>query len=274
MKLYSRRIMSWSLIFFTIVAMIVIATGYAAWRFLFSVLPMTVLQEAAARHPEFQAGFDQVHPWIDYAGYFFIPVTGGVCLVLALTLWLILRRSAFKIASRVGISTTKKIGDSKAAADHEKRKAAPAKLSVAEDAGPDNRESEADRQARMQRLYLHLLSVFQREGRMVDFFTEDLTSYDDHQIGVAVRHIHENCSKTLQKYLKPKAVIEKSEGEKIVVPKNFDVDAIKLTGNVTGEPPFNGILRHRGWQAGRIELPVLNPGHNPRIIAPAEVEIL
>ncbi|MBS3731400.1 MAG: DUF2760 domain-containing protein, partial [Desulfobacterales bacterium] len=47
----------------------------------------------------------------------------------------------------------------------------------------------------------------------------------------------------------------------------------KLTGNVTGEPPFTGILRHKGWRAGKLELPVLSSTGDPRIIAPAEVEI-
>jgi hypothetical protein len=274
MKSCSRRILSWSLIFFIIVAMMVMFSGYAAWRFLFSSLPMPVLHEAAAQHPEFQRGLDQIRPWIDYAEHFFIPVTGGVCLLLALVFWLILRRSIFKVAFRAGFFAARDSGKPKDAADRDRRKADAARRPSADDVGPDPRESEADRQARAQRLYLHLLSVLQREGRMVDFFTEDLTPYDDGQIGVAVRNIHENCAKTLQKYLKPKAVIENQEGEEIVVPKNFDVDAIKVTGNVSGEPPFKGILRHRGWQAGRIELPVLNPGHNPRIIAPAEVEIL
>lgn len=274
MKSYSRRILLWTLIFFIVVALMVMFAGHAGWRFLFSALPMPVLRDAAARNPEFQAGFDQIRPWIDYAEHFFIPLTGAICFFLALIFWLILRRSITKAMSCAGIVVPKDTGKAKATPDRKKKRAFPAGMPTADDAGPESRESEADQQARMHRLYLHLLSVLQREGRLVDFFTEDLTPFDDRQIGVAVRNIHENCSKTLQKYLKPKAVIEKQEGEEVLVPKNFDVDAIKLTGNVSGEPPFKGILRHRGWQAGKIELPVLNPGHNPRVIAPAEVEIL
>lgn len=274
MKSYSRRILLWTLIFFIVVALMVTSAGYAGWRFLFSALPMPVLQDAAARNPEFQAGFDQIRPWIDSAEHFFIPLTGVICFFLSLILWLILRRSITKAMIRAGIVVPKDTVKAKATPDRKKKRAFPAGMPTTDDAGPDVRESEADQQARMQRIYLHLLSVFQREGRLMDFFAENLTPYDDAQIGVAVRNIHENCSKTLQKYLKPKAVIEKQEGEEILVPKNFDADAIKLTGNIAGEPPFKGILRHKGWQAGRIELPVLNPGHNPRVISPAEVEIL
>ncbi|MBW2249010.1 MAG: DUF2760 domain-containing protein [Deltaproteobacteria bacterium] len=54
----------------------------------------------------------------------------------------------------------------------------------------------------------------------------------------------------------------------------FDPDAIKLTGNVTGEPPFTGVLRHKGWRTRKLELPALSGGQDARIIAPAEVEIL
>ncbi len=137
--------------------------------------------------------------------------------------------------------------------------------------------SAADREAEQytqQRLFLHLLSVLQREGRLVDFFSEDLNLYEDAQIGGAVRAIHENCKKAINKSLSLEAVIDRNEGEEIQVDPGFDPDAIKLTGNVTGEPPFKGILRHKGWRTRKLELPALSGGQDARIIAPAEVEIL
>ena len=137
--------------------------------------------------------------------------------------------------------------------------------------------SAADREAEQynqQRLFLHLLSVLQREGRLVDFFSEDLNLYEDAQIGGAVRAIHENCKKVVNKSLSLEAVIDSSEGEEIQVEPGFDPDAIKLTGNVTGEPPFKGILRHKGWRTRKLELPALSGGQDARIISPAEVEIL
>jgi hypothetical protein len=137
--------------------------------------------------------------------------------------------------------------------------------------------SAADREAEQytqQRLFLHLLSVLQREGRLVDFFSEDLNLYEDAQIGGAVRAIHENCKKAINKSLSLDAVIDRNEGEEIQVDPGFDPDAIKLTGNVTGEPPFKGILRHKGWRTRNLELPALSGGQDARIIAPAEVEIL
>jgi hypothetical protein len=137
--------------------------------------------------------------------------------------------------------------------------------------------SAAEREAKehnRQRLFLHLLSVLQREGRLVDFFSEDLNLYEDAQIGGAVRAIHENCKKVVNKNLALEAVIDRNEGEEVRVEPGFDPDAIKLTGNVTGEPPFTGILRHKGWRTRKLELPALSGVQDARIIAPAEVEIL
>jgi len=123
------------------------------------------------------------------------------------------------------------------------------------------------------RYFLHLLSVFQREGRLVDFFSENLELYDDAQIGSAVRSIHDSCNKTMKKYLKLLAVIDKNEGEEVIIEAGFNPNAIKLTGKVTGEPPFKGILRHRGWKASKSDLPVLSDTQDSTVIAPAEVEI-
>ena len=97
--------------------------------------------------------------------------------------------------------------------------------------------------------------------------------YDDAQIGAAVRSIQDNCKKTVNKSLSPQPVLEKMEGDTVTIPADFDPATIKLTGNVSGDPPFTGVLRHRGWRAAKLELPTLSSSQDPRIIAPAEVEI-
>ena len=53
----------------------------------------------------------------------------------------------------------------------------------------------------------------------------------------------------------------------------FDADAVKLVGEVKGEPPYTGVLRHRGWRATRFTLPGLVGKHDARVLAPAEVEL-
>ena len=128
-------------------------------------------------------------------------------------------------------------------------------------------------QDRKTRLLLHGLSVLQREGRLLDFFDEDLSLYDDEQIGAAVRSIHEDCKKTIKKYINPQPVIEKEEGERVTIEPGFDIDSIKLVGNVSGDPPFEGILKHRGWKAGKKEIPKLSDIQDAAMITPAEVEI-
>jgi len=123
------------------------------------------------------------------------------------------------------------------------------------------------------RFFLHLLSVLQRDARLLDFFFEKLDQFEDAQIGAAVRNIHESSYTAIVKYLSPEPVLDNNEGEEITIEKGFDPSTVKLTGNVTGEPPFKGVLRHRGWQAKELELPTLSERENSLLISPAEVEI-
>jgi hypothetical protein len=138
------------------------------------------------------------------------------------------------------------------------------------------RETDSDRSKRKnhdKRLFVHLLAVLQREGRLMDFFQEDLSLYQDAQIGAAVRSIHENCRHTVNRYLSPEPIMNQGEGEAVEIAAGFDPHAVKLVGNVVGQPPFTGILRHRGWQVRTVALPDLAETENPNIIAPAEVEV-
>ncbi|MFA7167253.1 MAG: DUF2760 domain-containing protein, partial [Desulfoplanes sp.] len=80
--------------------------------------------------------------------------------------------------------------------------------------------------------------------------------------------------KVVDKYLAPQAVVSEAEGEQITIYKGFDPNTVRLTGNVTGEPPFAGVVRHRGWKAEKVDLPTLSGAQDPGVIAPAEVEIL
>jgi Domain of unknown function (DUF2760) len=119
---------------------------------------------------------------------------------------------------------------------------------------------------------LRLLGMLQEEGRFVDFLAEDLAPYPDEQIGAAARGIHEGCRKALGERIAFEPVLRGSEGDEITVDAGFDPAAIRLTGNVGGAPPFRGVLRHTGWRVTRAALPARR-GHDPRLIAPAEVEI-
>ncbi len=128
-------------------------------------------------------------------------------------------------------------------------------------------------QERKQRLFLHTLSVLQREGRLLDFFGEDLKRYSDEQIGAAVRSIQADCKQAMKKYIDPRPVVNADEGEAFTVEPGFDMNAITLVGNVTGDPPFEGIVRHPGWKAGKKEIPRLADIRDAAVITPAEIEI-
>jgi hypothetical protein len=119
---------------------------------------------------------------------------------------------------------------------------------------------------------LRLLAALQEEGRLVDFFTEDITTYSDEQIGAATRGIHASCRKALRSAVTVEPVMAGEEGTTVTVPEGFDPAAIRLVGAVTGTPPFTGVLKHSGWRATAVNLPKRS-GHDPQVIAPAEVEI-
>jgi hypothetical protein len=117
-----------------------------------------------------------------------------------------------------------------------------------------------------------MLALLQRDGRLIDFLMEDLATYADSQIGAAVRDVHAGCRQALDRYFTLRPVLDDEEGRPVTIERGMDAASIKIVGNVTGQPPLRGVLRHRGWEATRIELPPLPAtGHN--ILAPAEVEV-
>lgn len=121
---------------------------------------------------------------------------------------------------------------------------------------------------------VQMLALLQREGRLVDFFSEEIAPYQDAQIGAAVRELHANCRKTLGQYVTLEPVIDGEEDRPVTVEEGFDPASVKLVGNVTGRPPLRGLLRHRGWRVAEINLPTLPPqGPGRSVVAPAEVEI-
>jgi len=120
---------------------------------------------------------------------------------------------------------------------------------------------------------LQLLGLLQQEGRFVDFLQEDVAAYSDAEVGAAVRVVHEGCRKTLSQHFTIEAVRAEPEGTRVTLPGGFDAAAVRLTGNVLGQPPFTGSLTHKGWRVTEVGLPKVASGHDLRILAPAEVEL-
>lgn len=182
-----------------------------------------------------------------------VPAVAGALLLLGWILWLVLRLGT------AGMAPNKDV----------------AKVPEPSSAGTGKKDflDQKIEQERRQRLFLHTLSVLQREGRLLDFFDEDLKQYSDEQIGAAVRSIQADCKKAVKKYIDPRPVVAGDEGDPITVDPGFDMNAITLVGNVTGEPPFKGIVKHPGWKAGKKEIPKLADIPDSTVITPAEIEV-
>jgi hypothetical protein len=119
-----------------------------------------------------------------------------------------------------------------------------------------------------------LLATLQREARFVDFIKEPLDSYSDAQIGAAVRDVHRDCSKVLDRLFSIQSIVNQEEGSAVEVPAGFDAGRFRLTGNVAGDPPFHGSLVHHGWEAAEVQLPAWSGTQlSARVVAPAEVEL-
>lgn len=120
---------------------------------------------------------------------------------------------------------------------------------------------------------LRLLALFQREGRLVDFLEQDIASFSDADVGAAARVVHEGCRKALRAHITIEPVRPEAEGSRITLPQGFDAGEVKLIGDVRGDPPYTGALRHRGWRAAKLELPAMLGNQEVPILAPAEVEL-
>ncbi|PIE75069.1 MAG: hypothetical protein CSA18_01845 [Deltaproteobacteria bacterium] len=182
----------------------------------------------------------------DFTSFFILPAAGVLIFCFTFISWLIIRAFIKKIILTIPSGKTfvpKDDFDDKSDIELEKRK------------------------------FLHLLSVLQEEGRFIDFLNENLSDYDDEDIGAAVRSIHKGCKDGISRYLELKPLLEIDEDEPFEVDSGFNPDMIKLTGNVVGNPPFKGVVRHRGWKAENINMPELKKVNDASFLVPAEIEI-
>jgi hypothetical protein len=129
-------------------------------------------------------------------------------------------------------------------------------------------KQEADPKEARETGALLLLSLLQREGRLVDFAMQDVSSFSDADIGAAARLVHDGCRKVLSS-IEP--VRTEDEGSAVTIDQTGP--SVVLVGNVTGKGPWSGTLRHKGWRATKLTLPEPTREHERDLIAPAEIEI-
>jgi hypothetical protein len=118
---------------------------------------------------------------------------------------------------------------------------------------------------------LRLLAVLQRDSRFLDFFMDDIQAAADDQIVAFVKDMHPKCQASLRDHLVLEPVMNQTEGDSVEVAAGFDPSAVRLLGNVTGQPPFHGTLQHRGWHVKEIKLAPPPAGQDEFVVQPAEV---
>lgn len=119
---------------------------------------------------------------------------------------------------------------------------------------------------------LTLLEALQREARLIDFLKEDISPYQDAQIGAAVRDIHRDAGKVLERLFELRSILDQPENSPVSL-EATDPARVRLIGNVR-EGVTSGTLVHHGWTATKVDLPVWSgPRDGERVVAPAEVEV-
>jgi hypothetical protein len=122
---------------------------------------------------------------------------------------------------------------------------------------------------------LTLLSALQREARFVDLVQESLTQYSDEQIGAAARDVLRDCRAVIDRMFALQPVLSGEENEMVETPAKLVAGRLRVTGNVSGDPPYRGRLVHHGWEATRCDLPSwAGDGESARVVAPAEIETI
>jgi Domain of unknown function (DUF2760) len=119
------------------------------------------------------------------------------------------------------------------------------------------------------------LATFQERGRLIDFVMDDITTYDDAQIGAAARVVHQGCKAALQEHFEIRPIREEGEGSSVTIAAGYPADEYRLIGKISGPGPFSGTLVHHGWKTDSVKLPRLvrvDPDRLPTI-APAEIEL-
>jgi hypothetical protein len=83
-----------------------------------------------------------------------------------------------------------------------------------------------------------LLAIFQERGRLIDFLMDDITTYDDAQVGAAARVVHQGCKAALEEHFSIRPIREESEGSSVTIPAGYAADEYRLIGKISGPGAF------------------------------------
>ena len=123
---------------------------------------------------------------------------------------------------------------------------------------------------------LILLSLLQERGRFLDFVAEDISAYGDAQVAAASRVVHQGCKAVIDECLALAPAHAGAEGDRITVDPAADPNRYRLQGKLAQQPPYSGVVVHRGWKTTRLTLPRHTRPIDPageNIVAPIDVEV-
>jgi hypothetical protein len=199
-------------------------------------------------------------PYLSIASALLV-VVNGLLLIPAMSAY------AFPIAAialvlAIGVLALSFIGPGQAPA-------APPPAPVAAKPPPPPPESQAEAEV------IAFLGLLQEKGRLIDFLMDDVAVYDDSRVGAAARVVHFGCRDVLHEHFKITPISTAKEGSQVTVPEGFAADEYRLMGKITGDPPFTGVLLHKGWKTESVKLPRIIKTDEKRLpsIAPALVEV-
>lgn len=124
---------------------------------------------------------------------------------------------------------------------------------------------------------IQFLARLQDKGRLIDFIMDDMTPYGDEQVGAAARIVHQGCQEVLGDFFTIAPLHDGAEEESITLSQGYDSSSYRLIGRVPEQPPYHGVVLHRGWVTHSVNLPRVSAADlmedDAFVIAPAEVEI-
>jgi len=115
-----------------------------------------------------------------------------------------------------------------------------------------------------------LLSVLQREARLVDLIQEDLSKFSDAQVGAAARPCLQSCASAIARMFGLVAVSDAGEGASVDLGDNGSPARYQWIGEGSST---SGKLVHQGWQATQVDLPIwTGDDADANVIAPAQLQ--
>lgn len=119
---------------------------------------------------------------------------------------------------------------------------------------------------------LALLAILQREGRFVDFIADSLEGASDADVAAAAREVHRGCKRAVAGLLALEPIVPSTEGDRVTIPAGFNASEVRIAGKVQGAVGVQGVLRHAGWKAARVQWPSLAEHIDRNVLHPAEVD--